>query len=120
MISKIKALAKAHKARIIQIRRHLHMHPELSFVEHNTAEYVKSILDVLGIDYQDGLGSGTGITGVIGQGDHTIALRADMDALPIQEESDVEYRSVHDGVMHACGHDVHTASLLGTLMILRA
>lgn len=119
MISQIKALAKIHRARTVQIRRHLHKHPELSFVEYNTAEYVKTELDDLGIVYKDGLGSGTGITGVLGQGDRTIALRADMDALPIQEESNVEYRSVHDGVMHACGHDVHTASLLGSLMILK-
>jgi len=120
MISKIKALAKTHIARIVEIRRHLHRHPELSFVEYKTAEYVKAVLDDLGITYKDGLGSGTGITGVIGQGDGTIALRADMDALPIQEESSVEYRSVNDGVMHACGHDVHTASLLGSLMILKS
>ena len=105
---------------MVQIRRHLHKHPELSFEEYKTAEYVKVVLDDLGIVYKEGLGSGTGITGVIGQGDRTIALRADMDALPIQEESDVAYRSVHDGVMHACGHDVHTASLLGSLMILKS
>ena len=120
MISQIKALAKIHRARMVQIRRHLHKHPELSFEEYKTAEYVKVVLDDLGIVYKEGLGSGTGITGVIGQGDRTIALRADMDALPIQEESDVAYRSVHDGVMHACGHDVHTASLLGSLMILKS
>jgi len=119
MISKIKALAKTHISRIVEIRRHLHMHPELSFEEYKTAEYVKTILDDLNISYMDGLGSGTGITGVVGQGDETIALRADMDALPIQEKSIVEYRSVNDGVMHACGHDVHTASLLGSLMILK-
>ncbi len=119
MISKIKALAKTHISRIVEIRRHLHMHPELSFEEYKTAEYVKTILDDLNISYMDGLGSGTGIAGVVGQGDETIALRADMDALPIQEKSIVEYRSVNDGVMHACGHDVHTASLLGSLMILK-
>ncbi len=120
MISKIKSLAKTHTARIVEIRRHLHRNPELSFVEYKTAEYVKAVLDDLGIAYKDRLGSGTGITGIIGQGDRTIALRADMDALPIQEESTVEYRSVNDGVMHACGHDVHTASLLGSLMILKS
>ena len=119
MISKIKELAKVYKDRVIDIRRHLHKHPELSFKEYNTSKYVMSILDELGISYRDGLGSGTGITGVIGQGDRTIALRADMDALPIQEESDVEYRSRNEGIMHACGHDVHTASLLGTLFILK-
>jgi len=118
MISRIKELASQYRARVIEIRKHLHQHPELSFMEFETAKYVTSILDELGIEYKEGLGSGTGITCVLGQGDKTIALRADMDALPIQELNEVSYKSNNSGVMHACGHDVHTSSLLGCLMIL--
>jgi amidohydrolase len=105
--------------RIVAIRRHLHMHPELSFEEKNTSAYVFQILKDLGLDVKAGLG-GYGLVAVL-EGDENgpcIGLRADMDALPIQEENQVSYKSKNEGVMHACGHDAHTASLLGTLMIL--
>lgn len=117
---KVKHLASDFFERVVEIRRHLHAHPELSFQEKETAAFVCRKLDELGIGYTNGI-AGTGITAVI-EGKNpqrnTTALRADMDALPIFEENEVPYRSKNDGVMHACGHDVHTSSLLGTAMIL--
>ena len=98
----------------------MHQHPELSFQEHNTSKFVCSKLDEYGISYENGIVA-TGIIALI-KGKNptvkTVALRADLDALPIIEENDVDYKSVNEGVMHACGHDVHTASLLGTAKIL--
>lgn len=105
------------------IRQHLHKHPELSFEEHETAAFVAQRLDAMGITYKSGL-AGTGIIGSIngtkeGHGKKLIvALRADMDALPIIEENQIDYKSLNVGKMHACGHDVHTASLLGAAKIL--
>jgi amidohydrolase len=103
-------------------REHIHMHPELSFSEHNTMQYVSEELTKIGIEHETGIG-GTGICAVIrpsrpSASDSCIALRADLDALPILEENDVPYRSKSEGVMHACGHDVHTAILLGAAEIL--
>jgi len=98
------------------------MHPELSNHEYKTAEYISSVLSELGIPHEKGIFT-TGVVGLIRgkrPGAKTIALRADMDALPLHELNDVPYKSVHHGVMHACGHDVHTASLLGTARILQA
>ncbi|MEL6390154.1 MAG: M20 family metallopeptidase [Bacteroidota bacterium] len=118
LIPQIKSLAVEYYDRVVGYRRHLHQHPELSFEEYKTSTYIKTVLDDLGIAYRDGLGGGTGISADIGQGDRCIALRADIDALPIAETSVHSYVSVHNGVMHACGHDVHTASLLGALHIL--
>lgn len=104
-----------------QIRQHLHRHPELSFEEHKTAAYVAETLRKHGItEFTEGL-AGTGIVGSIKgnlPGTQTFALRADLDALPIQEENKTDYCSTVPGVMHACGHDVHTASVLGTLILL--
>ena len=103
-------------------RHHLHAHPELSYKEYNTMQFVADRLNELGIDHTVGIGD-TGVVGII-RGDHhtanqnCIALRADLDALPIQEENEVEYKSTVDGVMHACGHDVHTSVLLGAAEIL--
>ncbi|MBB4823330.1 amidohydrolase [Sporosarcina luteola] len=99
---------------LITWRRRLHQYPELSFEEHETARYAADILSSFdGISIRTGLG-GTGIVATLSNGiGKTIAIRADMDALPIAEENDHEYRSLHDGVMHACGHDAHTAILLG-------
>lgn len=94
------------------------MHPELSFEEYETSAYIKEVIKGLGLSYRENIGGGTGITVDIGQGDKLIALRGDMDALPIQESASHAYKSKHDGKMHACGHDVHTASLLGVLHIL--
>jgi amidohydrolase len=109
---------------VIADRRHLHQHPELAFHEEQTARFVAERLRALGAeDIQTGIAT-TGVTALIrgtggaGPG-RTVLLRADMDALPIQEENAVEYRSVHPGVMHACGHDGHTAILLAVARLLR-
>lgn len=105
---------------IIRHRRHLHQWPELSFEEKETSNYVREILKGAGIEYRSNVG-GHGIVALIKgnlPGDAIVALRADMDALPIQEENSVEYRSKNEGVMHACGHDVHTSSLIGACLIL--
>jgi amidohydrolase len=118
---RIKSLAREVKDDVIQLRRHLHMHPELSYQEFKTAEFVAETLRNLGIEPKEGV-AGTGLTAVIegkDPGSRVIALRADMDALPITEQNDVPYKSRNEGVMHACGHDVHTSSLLGTAMILQ-
>ncbi len=117
---KIKSLAAEVKEDVIRIRRHLHMHPELSYQEFKTAEYVAETLRTMGIEPREGV-AGTGVTALIEGNDPSsriLALRADMDALPITEQNDVPYKSLNDGIMHACGHDVHTSSLLGTAMIL--
>jgi amidohydrolase len=104
-------------------REHLHANPELSYQEHETMAYVSAALKEIGINHQTGVGD-TGIVAII-RGDHhdlnqsCIGLRADLDALPIQEANDVPYKSKKDGVMHACGHDVHTAILLGAAEILQ-
>lgn len=102
------------------MRRHLHANPELSYQEHNTVKYVAARLRSFGIEPVEGI-AGTGLIAEI-QGINpdkkSIALRADMDALPIHEANDVPYKSKNPGVMHACGHDVHTSSLLGTAKIL--
>ena len=117
LINKIKQLSEDYFDKVLAIRRHLHQHPELSFQEYETAAFVERELSALGITDTKRIAS-TGITFTIGSGDKTIALRADMDALPILEQNDVSYKSKNDGVMHACGHDVHTASLLGASMVL--
>jgi amidohydrolase len=116
---KIQQLAKSIHASVIETRRHLHAHPELSFQERETSAFVKSYLDTLGIQYQPMADNGL-VAIIKGQktSDAVVALRADMDALPITEANDVSYKSTNTGVMHACGHDVHTSSLLGTAKIL--
>ncbi len=119
---KIKHLAKDFAVDITHIRRHLHSHPELSFQEYNTAAFVAEKLKSFGITPKEKV-AGTGLTATIsGKNPESkvIALRADMDALPIHEQNEVPYKSKNEGVMHACGHDVHTASLLGTARILSA
>ena len=116
---KISQLAQDIHAEVVGNRRHLHAHPELSFQEYETSAFVKSKLDELGISYQNM--ADTGIVALITgskPSDSVVALRADMDALPILEANDVPYRSTKEGIMHACGHDVHTSSLLGTAKIL--
>ena len=110
---KIREEIKNIKDEIYAIRRHFHRYPELSFKEFNTAETISEHLNNLGISHKKGVGK-TGIVGEINFGPGpTIALRADMDALPIQEENNLDYKSLNDGVMHACGHDGHMAILLG-------
>ncbi len=120
MIDRIKSLAKGMFTDLQQIRRHLHMHPELSFKEHNTADFIARELATIGVPYQAGV-AGTGVVALVrgrNPGKKCIALRADIDALPIQEDNDAEYKSQTPGVMHACGHDVHTTCLLGATRIL--
>ena len=120
LLSLIKEKAASYKEEVIAIRRHLHQNPELSFEEYNTSKYVCAKLDEFGIEYQSGIVK-TGIVGLIkgnNPGSKVVALRADLDALPILEENNVPYKSVNEGVMHACGHDVHTSSLLGVAKIL--
>lgn len=119
---KIKQLSQEYFEEIRSCRRHLHANPELSFQEYKTAEFVCSKLDNFGIPYKKGIAK-TGVVGIIegkNPSKKIIALRADMDALPITETNDVEYKSKNEGVMHACGHDVHTSSLLGAAKILNA
>lgn len=119
MISKIKSLAKAYFAEIQEIRRHVHQNPELSFEEFETSKYLKGKLESWGIEV-DATWVKTGFTVVINSGKpgKTVAIRADLDALPIQEKADVEYKSKVDGKMHACGHDVHASCLMGVGKIL--
>ena len=119
---KIRQLASEFHDEIVAVRRHLHAHPELSYQEEETSRFVAAKLGEWGISHQTGV-AGHGIVGEIRGGKgagRVIALRADMDALPIQEANDVPYRSQNPGVMHACGHDVHTASLLGAARILQS
>src|SRR5690606_11750328 len=104
---------------VIEIRRHLHKHPELSFQEFETSAFIESQLKALNIPYTKM--AGTGVVGIIRghkPSEAVTALRADIDALPITEVNEVTYKSVNSGVMHACGHDFHTSSLLGTAKIL--
>lgn len=98
---------------MVEIRRYLHQYPELSFEEEQTANYIQSYYDQLHIPYQKNVG-GNGVVATVegGKPGKTIAIRADFDALPIHDAKDVPYRSKVDGVMHACGHDGHTATLL--------
>ncbi len=116
----IKKLAASYAPDIIANRRHLHANPELSFEEDNTSAFVFSKLKEYSLDPQMGIG-GNGVVALI-KGSNpdrkVIALRADMDALPIVEQNDLPYKSLNEGVMHACGHDVHTSSLLGAARIL--
>lgn len=119
MIEKIKNLAAKYADEFIEVRHHLHENPELSYQEFETSKFVQQRLASLGIPFE--VKASTGVIGLI-QGKNPasriIALRADMDALPILEENDVPYKSKQPGIMHACGHDVHTTCLLGAAKIL--
>jgi len=117
---KIKKLAKENFKEIVATRRHLHAHPELSYQEKKTGRYVAAELKKMKIPFKHGVAK-NGVVGLIkglNPNSKILALRADMDALPIQEANKVSYKSKNTGIMHACGHDVHTASLLGTAKIL--
>lgn len=120
LLEKIKSLSQEYSAEVVDSRRHLHAHPELSYQEYNTARFVSEKLKSFGIEVTDGIATTGLIAEIRGRNPQkkSVALRADMDALPIQESNDVPYKSKVSGVMHACGHDVHTASLLGTAKIL--
>ena len=117
--NRIQDLAEKHFMAVRRHREHLHRNPELSFEEYKTSSYISGVLDEIGIAYKGGIGGGTGIVAEIGSGSKTIALRADIDALPIQEEGEHDYKSQNEGIMHACGHDVHTSCLIGAAMILK-
>ena len=110
---------RRHQAELTAFRRDLHAHPELGMAEFRTAEKVAAALEALGIEVHRGVG-GTGVVGVLrnGSGNRAIGLRADMDALPMEELNDVSYRSTVKGAMHACGHDGHTTMLLGAAKYL--
>lgn len=98
---------------MVSIRRHLHQHPEVSFHETNTAKYIQDFYKDLGVEFRSNVGGNGVVARVEGsKPGKTVALRADFDALPIQDQKDVPYKSTVDGVMHACGHDGHTATLL--------
>ena len=119
MLEKIKELAEKYAPDFINIRQHLHAHPELSYEEFETSRYIQQQLTSLGIPFE--VKATTGVVGLIEGLEPTsriIALRADMDALPITEQNNVAYKSLNEGVMHACGHDVHTTCLLGAAKIL--
>ena len=116
---KIRHLAKQYAPDFIAIRHHLHAHPELSYQEFETSKFVQQQLSRIGIPFE--VMAGTGVVGLLkgnNADSRVIALRADMDALPIEEENDIPYRSKNAGVMHACGHDVHTTVLLGAAKVL--
>jgi amidohydrolase len=120
LLEKVKSLSGSYAGEITAMRRHIHAHPELSYQEYKTAAYVAEKLRSFGIDPVSEIAT----TGVIAEvkgrnpGSRMVALRADLDALPIHEANEVPYKSTNEGVMHACGHDVHTSSLLGTAKIL--
>lgn len=116
----IRALTERIEPGLIEVRRDLHAHPELGFEEVRTAGVVARELDRLGIPHRTGIGR-TGVVGLIegGRPGPTLAIRADMDALPIQEESGLPFASTLPGLMHACGHDIHTTTLLGVAAVLR-
>jgi len=118
MIERIQVAATQHFERLVSIRRHLHAHPELSFEEHETSAYVEGILTEMGLKVERM--ANTGLVCMIegAESGPVVALRGDMDALPILEQNDASYCSTNEGVMHACGHDVHTTCILGAAMIL--
>ncbi len=118
--NRIKVLAKQNFAKVLEIRRHLHQHPELSFKEFETSKFIQKQLSEAGISFKTGYVE-TGIVALIkgkNPDKKTILLRADMDALPIEEKNNVAYKSLNPGVMHACGHDVHSSIALGAAFIL--
>ncbi|MFM7364509.1 MAG: M20 family metallopeptidase [Cuspidothrix sp.] len=120
MLNRIKELTTNILPRLVEIRRHIHAHPELSGEEYQTAAFVAGVLSANGLHVEECIGK----TGVVGElkgiqpSDRILAIRTDMDALPIQERTNLDYASRISGVMHACGHDIHTTVGLGTAMVL--
>ena len=113
------AIIREELSDLVAIRHDLHAHPELAYQEKRTSSVVQDQLARAGVELKAGLAGGTGVLGHLpGREDHAIGLRADMDALPIHEATDIEYRSRYDGVMHACGHDGHTTILIGAAKVL--
>jgi amidohydrolase len=119
LLDRVKSLAAKNFETVLTYRRYIHERPELSYQENNTANYISTILEQFDIPYTRM--ANTGVIGIINgnKPGKTIALRADIDALPIEEKNDIPYKSKNKGVMHACGHDVHASSLLGTAKILK-
>ena len=120
MLDQIRAIADRLAPRLIEIRRHLHTHPELSGQEYQTAAYITGVLSSCGVKAQELVGK-TGVVAELpgkGKGEHRLAIRTDMDALPILEKTEIDFVSQKRGVMHACGHDIHTTVGLGTAMVL--
>jgi len=119
LLEKIKTLAKKYAPEFIEVRHHLHANPELSYEEFETSKFIQHKLSEYGVPFE--IKATTGVVGLIkgkNPGKQTIALRGDMDALPIKEENQIPYKSKIEGVMHACGHDVHTTCILGAAKIL--
>jgi len=121
MTAQVMENIRALRPELAELRRHFHQHPELGFQEVNTAKYIVDYLSALGLEIQCGI-AGTGVVGLLkGKSEgKTVALRADMDALPITEQTGAPYASQNEGAMHACGHDAHMACLLGAAKILSA
>ena len=119
MNSFVKSIVDSYEEQLKSIRHHLHEHPELSFEEYQTAAYIRESLSKMGVAIADGF-SGTSTVGVLkgSEPGPCIAFRADIDALPVEEDNDLPYKSKIPGVMHACGHDIHTATLLTFAQIL--
>jgi len=112
-------IAESILKELIEIRRHLHQTPELGYDEYNTSEYICKQLDKIGVKYRKGIAK-TGVIAELDKGSGScVALRADMDALPVQEETNLEFASINPGIMHACGHDLHITMLLGACRILK-
>lgn len=120
MLSQIKEIADKIAPRLIEIRRHLHSHPELSGQEYQTAAYIAGVLSSCGLQVQELVGKTGVVAELLGteKDSRLLAIRTDMDALPIQERTGLAFGSHHPGIMHACGHDVHTTVGLGTAMLL--
>ena len=121
LAEKIRIKVNTHFDEIVGIRRHLHQYPELSFQEFETSRFIAGKLKEYGIDFKSVAETGivAVITGKKGWNNRSVALRSELDALPVTEETDLPFRSANPGVMHACGHDVHTACLLGSARIIK-
>ena len=119
ILDKIINLSNKYEEYVINLRRKIHQNPELSFNEYSTSELIINELEKLGIEYERGI-AGTGILATLHGKEEgkVLLLRAEMDALPIEEDVEIDFKSANRGVMHACGHDVHTANLLGVAKIL--